>query len=1160
MRYNQALNDKQAEINKLRQESLVYCDQVFRLREEMTQQKAAVAAMQGSLAFRLVRKMQSLGAKLGLRHVIRFLRRVKNGQPQAAAPAQSNVQESADADNDPQWDYANMLHTPEYVFYTYKEQRILMHPSLLSDMHSPCVKGMVSVILPVYNGDDMVALSIESVLKQSYPHFEFIILNDGSTDNTPQIIDEYAKKDKRIIAVHQENQKLPRTLSNGFRLARGEFCTWTSADNVMHEDFLEKLVAELEAHPETGMVYANINLIDENGDYITDNQWYPNHQNPETVMLPECVLELNTYANNFVAAAFMYRASVAHALGDYSPNRYTTEDYDYWMRVNELFNLRHTSFDEPIYDYRFHSKSLTAQDKALKISENRYRLMLWDSFRRSFLLRPLVWSVSGADDKNLYHRAFLQAIKAAGHTIIDSDEERAILCESDYTCTVHVAFDGALADAENLPTNCYKVCVCDERTTASDRWDCLISVKAVSSSDFLANHKGWFSFSNATAMLTFLDVRAKSAMLARMEETLELPRNFAKKYSVAVAYSGEMLSMRRQMVTLLGQNISQSEYEILVVAPRAYKKDVLRLFDSLWQQDHIQPDTLRYVASPSKDLAVCHNAALWAATGEIITFAADSAVCQIDFLKNIGLSFALYPKAAACCGHMRAGAEAEWDTQQAASFSIVGNLRENKTQGCVAFKTDELMLVGGFVEAQTAEGGFAEIGWELSALAQLAQHQRQIIATNSFSQRFLEPVPLTQEVVRSAVFNRYALESCHILPFDSWPTNVLQHAKRHHQRALDLLQENKSAVYDIYSEKALQELYELTMKDLAVKCDSNSIRTRYTYHWIDANGSFANINRLQWLQETAMKNTASPWVSVIVPIYNVEQLLPRCVNSLLHQTLHNIEIILVDDGSPDRCGELCDAYAAQDARVRVIHKSNGGLSDARNAGIDAALGEFYAFIDSDDWVDAEMFEEMLFAARVCDAEIAECSFDNVYPDKIVPETKETGEWLLGDKYTALNGQIEWKHFKCIAWDKLYHKSLFSDGKRYDVGKLHEDEFFTHKVFYDATRLVFIDKSFYHYDHTRETSITGAGINLRSLDVIEAMRLRAAFFNERGEDELYHRMLDLYCWTALDRLAQCASSNVSGERVDQVKSWLREDLPEFKKAALNDEKIAAVSKL
>ena len=118
-------------------------------------------------------------------------------------------------------------------------------------------------------------------------------------------------------------------------------------------------------------------------------------------------------------------------------------------------------------------------------------------------------------------------------------------------------------------------------------------------------------------------------------------------------------------------------------------------------------------------------------------------------------------------------------------------------------------------------------------------------------------------------------------------------------------------------------------------------------------------------------------ISIIVPVYNVEQYLSRCVDSLVNQTYHNIEIILVDDGSPDRSGEICDEYAKKDKRVKVIHQSNGGLSDARNTALDIAKGDYLMFVDSDDWIEPTMYEEMLSFMEKEQLDLVECGINLV---------------------------------------------------------------------------------------------------------------------------------------------------------------------------------------
>lgn len=220
-----------------------------------------------------------------------------------------------------------------------------------------------------------------------------------------------------------------------------------------------------------------------------------------------------------------------------------------------------------------------------------------------------------------------------------------------------------------------------------------------------------------------------------------------------------------------------------------------------------------------------------------------------------------------------------------------------------------------------------------------------------------------------------------------------------------------------------------------------------------------------------------PLISVIVPVYKVEKFLPRCVDSLLAQTWKNLEIILVDDGSPDSCGAICDAYAEKDSRVRVIHKINGGLSSARNAGIDAARGEYLGFVDSDDWVDADSYEKLYRLIETYQVPMA-CAgrYD------VEEATGEEKPGLCPPKEEVISGVetasriFRWDHMDMAAWDKLYHRDLFRE-IRYPIGIIFEDVPTTYRIALKAGRVAMGNFSFYHYFH-RAGSITTASLSER----------------------------------------------------------------------------------
>ncbi len=232
-----------------------------------------------------------------------------------------------------------------------------------------------------------------------------------------------------------------------------------------------------------------------------------------------------------------------------------------------------------------------------------------------------------------------------------------------------------------------------------------------------------------------------------------------------------------------------------------------------------------------------------------------------------------------------------------------------------------------------------------------------------------------------------------------------------------------------------------------------------------------------------MENT--PLISVIVPIYNVENYLERCLQSILNQTYRNLEIILVDDGSKDSCGEICDNFQKKDKRIKVIHKENGGLSDARNKGLDIATGEYISFIDSDDWIDLETYEISMKKMEECHAQIVAFNVLWVYDGKeFTPDL--SAEYEIMDSEQAILTTVGNTKVRTTAWNKLYRADLIEDF-RFIKGKLNEDEFFTFKILDRAKTIVYLHRECYYY-FQRSNSIMGK-YTLQRLDMVDGVRER-----------------------------------------------------------------------
>ena len=265
-------------------------------------------------------------------------------------------------------------------------------------------------------------------------------------------------------------------------------------------------------------------------------------------------------------------------------------------------------------------------------------------------------------------------------------------------------------------------------------------------------------------------------------------------------------------------------------------------------------------------------------------------------------------------------------------------------------------------------------------------------------------------------------------------------------------------------------------------------------------------------------------ISVIVPIYKVESYLNRCVQSIVDQTYKNLEIILVDDGSPDHCPQICEQWKERDKRIKVIHKENGGLSDARNAGLTIRTGQYICFVDSDDWIHREYIVDLYNSLKENNASISAC--DICITDKKINDNF-TCDYVIEQYNTeqALKTLIQGVKFRAVVWNKLYSADVIKD-EFFEVGKFHEDEFFTYRVIAKAKKLVYIEKKLYYY-FQRNGSIM-ASISSKHLDILDAYLNRIEFLNKRFKNLYYIGKLN-YCITCIYLYDSMMQSNLKDKK-------------------------------
>lgn len=281
-------------------------------------------------------------------------------------------------------------------------------------------------------------------------------------------------------------------------------------------------------------------------------------------------------------------------------------------------------------------------------------------------------------------------------------------------------------------------------------------------------------------------------------------------------------------------------------------------------------------------------------------------------------------------------------------------------------------------------------------------------------------------------------------------------------------------------------------------------------------------------------------ISVIVPVYKVEPYIHRCVDSILAQTFQDFELILVDDGSPDSCDSICDSYAVKDHRIHVIHQKNGGLSAARNTGIDWVFensdSQWLTFVDSDDWIHEKYLESLLEAARQNDCQMSACYAYRTGGADFPEEMLDVKQCVSANDYYC--GEVS-GNVGSTAWGKLYARELF-ETLRYPVGKLHEDEFTTYKAVYQSGKVAVVPAHMYAY-YQNPAGIIRSKWNPRRMDGIQAVEEQFVFAKKNHNARLWDYTFDIYTWFLLEHLSQIRELTVVDDDVRQCRKELQKRL-------------------
>lgn len=284
--------------------------------------------------------------------------------------------------------------------------------------------------------------------------------------------------------------------------------------------------------------------------------------------------------------------------------------------------------------------------------------------------------------------------------------------------------------------------------------------------------------------------------------------------------------------------------------------------------------------------------------------------------------------------------------------------------------------------------------------------------------------------------------------------------------------------------------------------------------------------------------TNEPLISVIVPVYNVEKYLARCIESILNQSYINLEIILVDDGSTDSSGKICDEYAADDKRIYVIHKENGGQSTARNAALDCAKGEYITFVDSDDYIHTDFVKIMYETIIAYDGDIVQCDYIRGTED-VFPNIPMSGKCKLIDVYTALSSFI----YKVIPWAKLYKKSAIGM-IRFPEGKINEDDATYYKFAYNCKRICILENRMYYYYMSPNSTMRSEP----KLDFIEVYEDRIKFFKEKNDEFLLQKSYERFALILASKYAYYIKNGINRDMCNVLADKFNEIYYKSKKLA------------
>jgi exopolysaccharide biosynthesis predicted pyruvyltransferase EpsI/GT2 family glycosyltransferase len=404
----------------------------------------------------------------------------------------------------------------------------------------------------------------------------------------------------------------------------------------MGADCLEKLVGFMKREPDLAMCFANIQVIDAEDNPIKENGWYPRGEQTGNVYLPKNTLRLNTYPENTIGAAFLYRKAVPFLIGGYDTSLYTVEDYDYWMRINDYLSIKHVDFSETVYQYRFHDNSLTSKAKELRINETRDKLLLMEDYREDWINRPICFSFDDAEQSHEYE----ELIKKTGNLCLTYEEIAKLCLPRIGASVVQITVDSSDVQNKPLPMLCedgIRVLIQIGKQTRIDTSDFDLCIR-IGDDNCSGN---WISAQNKKAAIEIIQIFCKSRWFSELSSYSLKHTNYGKDATIVLCTYKRTEAAKQSLEAMLNQDYS-GKYEILVINNDPENREMKDFTDGIDSTDRI---AVRYLDCPYPGLSAARNFSLFSAEGEIVLYVDDDGIMANDCLRELISSFSLHPEA-----------------------------------------------------------------------------------------------------------------------------------------------------------------------------------------------------------------------------------------------------------------------------------------------------------------------------------------------------------------------------------------------------------------------------------------------------------------------------------------------------------------------------------